>query len=126
MFLLFYLYGWRLARWTWKCKGVLIAAKHNLSYTNLGTGGSDDGQITFCKISYNGIKIALICIYASNCFNQHFYDLLASTLTDLPEYQLLIGGDFNAVRLHTVDRTGITARRDHHLLHYRNALLIMG
>lgn len=47
---------------TKKSKGVLIAAKCNLNYTILGTGGSDDGQITFCKIAYNGIKIALMCV----------------------------------------------------------------
>lgn len=89
-----------------KSKGVLIAIRRNLSYTNLGTGGSGDGRITFCKILYNGIKIALTCVYAPNDFDKHFYDSLESTLLDLYDYQLLIGGDFNTVCLHQEDRTG--------------------
>lgn len=98
-----------------KSKGVLIAAKRNLNYSILGTGGSDDGRIAFCKIIYDGVKIALICAYAPNCFDQYFYDSLASLLLDLSEFELLIGGDFNAVWLHEIDRTGVTESRDQQL-----------
>ncbi len=98
-----------------KSKGVLIVGKRSLSYTNLSTGGSDDGRITFCKIVYHGIKIALVCAYAPNSFDQLFYNTLTSILLDLPEYQLLIGGDFNAVWLHNIDRTGIRESRDQRL-----------
>ncbi len=61
------------------------------------------------------MKIALICVYAPNSFDQHFYDSLTSILLDLPEFELLIGGDFNAVWLHKTDRTGVTESRDQQL-----------
>lgn len=98
--------------YTKKSKGVFIAAKCNLNYTNLGSSRSDDGRITFCKIAYNGTKIALICFYAPNYSGQHFYDSMVSIFTEPPEYQLLTGGDFSAVWLHDIDRTGATESRD--------------
>uniref|UniRef100_A0A8C6SN61 exodeoxyribonuclease III n=1 Tax=Neogobius melanostomus TaxID=47308 RepID=A0A8C6SN61_9GOBI len=100
---------------TKKSKGVLIAIRRNLHYINLGAGGSGDGRITYCKIVYNGIKIALICVYAPNNFEKPFFDSLESILLDLSEYPLLIGGDFNAVRLHQEDRTGVNESYDQKL-----------
>lgn len=60
--------------------------------------------------------MALICTYAPNSFNEHFYDSLASIWLDPPQYPLLIGGDFNAVWLHDIDWTGVTETRDQRLV----------
>uniref|UniRef100_A0A672FVW4 exodeoxyribonuclease III n=1 Tax=Salarias fasciatus TaxID=181472 RepID=A0A672FVW4_SALFA len=92
--------------YTKKSKGVLIAIKRNLSFINLGPGGSDDGRISYCKISCNGMKIALVCVYAPNNFDENFFTSLNCMLFDLSDFQLLIGGDFNAAWLHEIDRTG--------------------
>uniref|UniRef100_A0A672GBB1 Endonuclease/exonuclease/phosphatase domain-containing protein n=1 Tax=Salarias fasciatus TaxID=181472 RepID=A0A672GBB1_SALFA len=102
--------------YTKKSNGVLNAIKRNLSFINLDSGGSDNGRITYCKISYNGMKIALVCVYALNNFDENFFASLNCMLFDLCDFQLLIGGDFNAAWLHEMDRTGGQEGSDQNLL----------
>ncbi len=98
-----------------RSRGVLIISPRKLDVTILGSGGDSEGRITFLKTITSNIKIAFVSIYAPNCFDANFCRELTQLLLDLPEFRLVIGSDFNAVRDHLVDRSNATEGNDQRL-----------
>lgn len=98
-----------------KARGVLILVKGSLNITDLGSGRDNQGRIAYIKSVINGAKIAFVSVYAPNDFDSVFYDDLTDIVLGLSEYTLIIGGDFNAVLEHSLDRTGTKESRDQSL-----------
>lgn len=97
---------------TKKNRGVIILAKRTYQYTDLGSGRDTEGRVAYIKTLINGTKIAFLSVYAPNVFDAEFYNYLTNTILELSEFSLIIGGDFHAVWLHSLDRTGITESRE--------------
>lgn len=60
----------------------------------------------------NEKKITMVSVYAPNLFDMTFYEELTILMLDLSDISLIIGGDFNVVWLHTLDRTVLTEGRE--------------
>lgn len=100
---------------TTKSKGVMVICKRNLKFTLVETWSDKEGRITIAKICINGARIALISVYAPNICDPKFYQLLTQSLLEMVDYQIILGGDFNAVWDNNMDRSGGVETREQHL-----------
>ncbi len=81
----------------------------------LDSGYDEEGRIAFVKTMLGNTKLAFVSVYAPNVYDQDFFDSLTLTLLDLSEFHLIVGGDFNAVWKHKMDRTGSNDLREQRL-----------
>lgn len=88
-----------------KTKGVAIIIDNKLKISITDKDSDQGGRITFLKCIFNGIKIALVSVYAPNCYGQKFFQSLTNILMGLSDFQLFIGTDMNAVVDHIYDKS---------------------
>ncbi len=88
-----------------KTKGVLILVNRKLNLTIEHLGSDEKGRFVFirCKI-YNN-RLALVSIYGPNETDSAFLTQISKTLLEEIDCPLVVGGDFNAVINHAVDKS---------------------
>jgi len=76
----------------------------NLEYPERNIYSEDEKYVTFCDsgLWYEG---SIHVIYAPAIFEDHFYPDLTKELLNLAEYELVLGGDMNAVCNLDLDRS---------------------
>lgn len=89
-----------------KTKGVLIIVKRKLNISILDKKGDDDGRITCIKTLIDNRKVAFLSVYAPCSPDPAFFSELSTYLTDLTDFEIVMGTDMNAVMSHDLDRSG--------------------
>ncbi len=96
-----------------KSRGALVLVRRSLSLTIIESYGSEDGRIAYIKTNINGLKVALLCIYAPNQFSLDFFEAIGRTLCNLQGYSNIIGADMNAILDPVLDRSSIPPQNTH-------------
>ena len=78
--------------------------------------------MTFVKTILCRRKIAFVAVYAPTPFESDFFPHLTEMLLDLQDFDLVIGGDFNAAWSNVIDRTSAaeSAEQKHSSVSLRN------
>ena len=88
-----------------KAKGVIILMHNKLRFEITDRGNDQEGRIAYLKGNFANEKIALIACYAPNSYEPTFYASLSRIATEMTGYQIIAGGDMNAVVNPEIDRS---------------------
>ncbi|XDV28465.1 hypothetical protein PO909_031771 [Leuciscus waleckii] len=88
-----------------KSKGVAILFDRKLALNIDKFGKDSEGRLSYAAVTAHNIKICFVSIYCPNIPNSNFFNMASATLLDIPEYLLVVGGDFNQVCNITLDRS---------------------
>lgn len=91
-----------------KAKGVIILMRNSLKFHIVDKGNDQDGRIAYLKGNFAGEKIAFITCYAPNSYEPAFFCFLSKIITKMTGYQIILGGDMNAVLDPLLDRSTCT------------------
>lgn len=72
-----------------KTKGVAIIIDKKFKISIVDKGSDQEGRIAFLKCIYNGIKIALVSVYALNCYEPNFFHSLTNILMELTDQGII-------------------------------------
>lgn len=87
-----------------KTRGVLILAARSLQITVHHTYSDGHGRFTLVIITIGQARLLIASVYAPNSFDPDFLHTIYDKLLGMPEYSLIIGGDFNCA-MYDIDRT---------------------
>lgn len=87
-----------------RTRGVLILAARSLQITVHHTFSDDQGRFTLAIITVCQAKLLVASVYARNSFDPDFFHTVQDKVLGMPEYSLIIGGDFNCA-MNDIDRT---------------------
>uniref|UniRef100_A0A672QA92 exodeoxyribonuclease III n=1 Tax=Sinocyclocheilus grahami TaxID=75366 RepID=A0A672QA92_SINGR len=88
-----------------KSKGVAILVDRKLGVTIDKCGKDSEGRFSYVAVTVHHLKICFASIYCPNIPDPNFFNAISATLLDMPEYLMVVGGDFNQVCNITLDRS---------------------
>ena len=92
-------------------RGTAILMKPTLSYDLISEHGSSEGNFVLVVIKINNNTLTLLNIYGPNDDTPSFYKYIETLIQEVPQDNIVVGGDFNFV----MDRT-----RDSNYQHENN------
>jgi exonuclease III len=87
-------------------RGACILINNNFSYTLERCIVDDDGRYVIVALNVDGKNIIICNIYGPNKDQPTFFQNLFNALGSLPDYPMIIGGDFNVVQDTSLDKQG--------------------
>uniref|UniRef100_A0A672S9C9 Endonuclease/exonuclease/phosphatase domain-containing protein n=1 Tax=Sinocyclocheilus grahami TaxID=75366 RepID=A0A672S9C9_SINGR len=87
----------------YKCVAILFDRK--LGVTIDKCGKDREGRFSYVAVTVHNVKICFASIYCPNIPDPNFFNATSATLLDMPEYLMVVGGDFNQVCNITLDRS---------------------
>uniref|UniRef100_A0A673IE80 Endonuclease/exonuclease/phosphatase domain-containing protein n=1 Tax=Sinocyclocheilus rhinocerous TaxID=307959 RepID=A0A673IE80_9TELE len=88
-----------------KSEGVAILFDRKLGVTIDKCGKDSEGRFSYVAVTFHNVKICFGSIYCPNIPDPNFFNATSDTLLDMPEYLMVVGGDFNQVCNITLDRS---------------------
>ena len=89
-------------------RGVIVLFRRSLNIKIDKVGNDNKGRMAYVCTTIEGLKIAFISIYGPNVFDKIFYPRLTEEILSLENYELIMGGDMNAVCDLELDRSTST------------------
>lgn len=90
-----------------KTKGVAILFDRKLGVSIDKCGKDRAGRLSYVLVTVHNLKICFASIYCPNIPDPNFFNATLSTLLDMPEYLMVVGGDFSQVCDISLDRSMI-------------------
>uniref|UniRef100_A0AAX7TNI0 Reverse transcriptase domain-containing protein n=1 Tax=Astatotilapia calliptera TaxID=8154 RepID=A0AAX7TNI0_ASTCA len=92
-----------------KARGTAILIRNNILFEQHKVIADPDGRFTFVSGNLQGSLVILASVYGPNWDDDSFIAKLFSSLPNLENYHLIIGGDFNLVQDTLLDRSSTKA-----------------
>lgn len=88
-----------------KARGTAILIRQNIMFEQHKVIADLDGRYIFVSGNLHGSLVILACVYGPNWDDETFISRLFSSLPNLENYYLIIGGDFNFIQDVLLDRS---------------------
>lgn len=91
-----------------KKRGVAILINKNITVINQSTICDPEGRYVIVNITFNNKILTIANIYGPNTDDPQFFHNFFSSIANVPQSAIIIGGDFNTVIDPTQDKYIIT------------------
>lgn len=86
-------------------RGVAILIHKNISFINNNTITDPEGRFIIINITIHNTPTTIACIYGPNKDDSSFFHTFFTSLSNLSDSPIIIGGDFNTVLNPSLDRS---------------------